>query len=112
MGYKVAKIISLLGVLAMTAVIGWAFATGNFGEDGAKLLALPWGVVSMVDLYVGFIVFSVWIVFRERCWWKSVIWVILMMTLGSFTASLYLLVALQQGGGDWKKVWLGKNYPA
>jgi len=110
MGYKISKVLSFIGILAMTAVIGWAFIVGDFSADGAKLLALPWGVVSMVDLYVGFTIFSVWIVYREKCWWRSFIWVVLMMTLGSFTASLYLFLALQKGDGNWRKVWLGKNY--
>ena len=106
---KLAKILSFLGIVAMTGVIGWAFATGDFNADGAKLLALPWGIVSMVDLYVSFTIFSIWIVYREQSWWRSLIWVVLMMTLGAFTSSLYLFIALQTSGGDWKKVWLGNR---
>jgi hypothetical protein len=35
-----------------------------------------------VDLYVGFVLFSGWIVYREKAWLPSVIWVIAMMILG------------------------------
>ena len=52
---KVAKTISLLGLLAMTAALISGFTIGNFREDGATLLSNPWGIVSIVDLYVGFI---------------------------------------------------------
>jgi hypothetical protein len=58
---RFAKIISLLGLLAMTAVLTNGFINGNFGEDGGALLSNPWGVVSFVDLYVGFALFSMWI---------------------------------------------------
>ena len=76
---KVAKAISLLGLLAMTAVLIYGFTAGNFREDGAALLSNPWGIVSIVDLYVGFSLFSGWIVYREKSIFRSIIWVILMM---------------------------------
>ena len=46
---KIAKIIALLGLLAMTVVLIYGFTVGNFSGEGAKLLAMPWGIVSLVD---------------------------------------------------------------
>jgi hypothetical protein len=106
---KIAKIISLLGLLAMSAVLVYGFTRGNFATDGAELLANPWGIVSMVDLYVGFILFSCWIVFREKAFLPSIIWVILMMVLGFWAGALYTFIALQTSGGDWKRFWFGKR---
>jgi len=106
---KIAKIISLLGLLAMSAVLVYGFTRGNFATDGAELLANPWGIVSMVDLYVGFILFSCWIVFREKAVVPSIIWVILMMVLGFWAGALYTFIALQTSGGDWKRFWFGKR---
>ena len=106
---KLAKWISALGVLAMTAVLIYGFSVGDFGQDGAKLLANPWGVVSMVDLYTGFILFSAWIVYREKSTPRSIIWVVFMMVLGFFTASLYAFLALSSSDGDWAKFWMGKR---
>lgn len=106
---KVAKLIALLGLIAMTLILVYGFTRGNFTEEGAKLLAMPWGIVSMVDLYVGFVLFSGWIVYREESLARSLVWVILMMVLGFFTGSLYTLIALQTSGGDWKRFWLGKR---
>ena len=63
---RLAKIISLIGVLAMSGIITWAFTSGNFSEEGGKLLSMPWGIVSMVDLTVGFTLFSCWIIYREK----------------------------------------------
>jgi hypothetical protein len=102
-----AKIISALGVLAMTAVLIYGFTVGNFSADGAELLQNPWGIVSMVDLYTGFILFSAWIVFREKSHAVAAFWVVLMMVLGFFTGSLYALLALFASNGDWKVFWMG-----
>lgn len=104
---KIAKILAWLGLLAMTAALLNGFINGNFGEDGSKLLSNPWGVVSLVDLYVGFVLFSIWIAFREKNLIVAIIWIILMMVLGFFTGSLYVLIALYQSKGDWATFFLG-----
>jgi len=106
---NVAKIIALAGLLAMTGVLIYGFTVGNFSADGAEILANPWGIVSLVDLYVGFALFSGWIVFREKALIPSVVWVVLMMVLGFWTGALYTFLALQSSGGDWKKFWYGKR---
>jgi len=107
---KIATVISFLGILAMSGVLVFAFTKGNFAEEGSKLLSMPWGIVSLVDLYVGFTLFSAWIVFRERAFLPYLVWVVLMMTLGFFTASLYIFLALQKSQGSWKRFFFGNRY--
>jgi len=106
---KIATTIAILGLLAMTAVLIYGFTQGDFSAEGSRLMAMPWGIVSLVDLYVGFALFSCWIVFRERHWVPSVIWVVLMMVLGFWAGALYTLLALRSSGGDWKRFWFGKR---
>ena len=105
----IAKLVALLGLLAMTAVLIYGFTVGDFSGEGQVLLSMPWGIVSLVDVYVGFILFSGWIVYREKSLVRSMVWVCLMMVLGSFTASLYTLIALQTSGGDWRRFWMGSR---
>ncbi|TFG67773.1 MAG: DUF1475 domain-containing protein [Anaerolineales bacterium] len=106
---KIAKGISLLGLLAMTVVLMYGFTVGDFSGEGARLLQMPWGIVSLVDLYVGFTLFSGWIIYREKSALRSIIWVVLMMVMGFWFGSLYTLIALQTSGGDWRKFWMGKR---
>ena len=105
---KIAKIIAALGILAMSAVLIYGFTVGDFGVDGGQILNNPWGIVSMVDLYTGFTLFSAWIVYREKSIPRSIIWVLLMMVLGFFTASVYVFIALNKSKGDWKTFWMGE----
>ena len=109
---KAAKVLAFLGLLAMTGILAFAFTSGDFFKEGSALLAMPWGIVSLVDLYVGFSLFSGWIIYREKSPWQAALWVILMMTLGFFTASLYVLVALQKSGGSWNIFWHGHRAAA
>ena len=106
---KLAKVIALLGLLAMTGILIFAFTTGNFSQEGSRLLGMSWGIVSLVDLYVGFALFSIWIVYREKAVLPSILWVLLMMVLGFWTGALYTLIALQRSEGDWRRFWLGNR---
>ena len=104
---NIARLISVIGLLVMTIAIVYAFAFGNFVVEGAWLTSHPWGIVSLIDLYVGFTIFSLWIVYREKSRATAVVWVALMMVLGNWTAALYVLLALSASRGDWKKFWMG-----
>jgi len=106
---KLAKFIAFLGVIAMTAVLIYGFTIGDFSSEGSQLLSMPWGIVSLVDLYTGFTLFSAWIVYREKSLLVAILWTVAMMTLGFFAGSLYALINLYTSQGDWKKFWLGKR---
>lgn len=106
---KTAKLISLLGVLVMGAAIANGFINGDFAGEGSLLMKMPWGIVSLVDLYTGFILFSMWIIYREKSLPAAIVWTLAMLTLGFFTGALYALLALQASNGDWRKFWLGKH---
>ena len=106
---RLAMVVAGLGAAAMAAVLIYGFTVGDFAGEGSRLLSMPWGIVSLVDLYVGFILFSGWIVYREASLAKAIVWVIAMMVLGFFTASVYAFLALRASGGDWRRFWLGKH---
>ena len=106
---KLAKIIAWIGVFAMTGALLNGFVNGSFFEDGSVILNNPWGIVSLVDLYVGFILFAMWIAFREKNLLSSILWIIALMGLGFFTGSLYVLVTLYQSKNDWLSFFLGSR---
>ena len=104
---RIAKVVALLGALVMGCALIYGFTVGDFAGEGAQLLAMPWGIVSLLDVYTMFTLFSVWVVYREKSVARSAIWVFLVMVLGAFICSVYALIALQTSGGDWKRFWLG-----
>jgi uncharacterized protein YneF (UPF0154 family) len=89
---KVVRGLSLLGVVAMTLALANGFINGDFFVDGGELFANPWGIVSLVDLYVGFSLFAIWMYVKESNKWMAVVWIVLLMVLGFFTGALYLLI--------------------
>ena len=57
--------LALIG-LAFAALIVWAIMVGDFWAEGAWLFANPWGIVSLADLYFGFLLSAVVIALFER----------------------------------------------
>jgi len=102
-------IITILGLIAMTFGLLNGFINGDLIKDGTLLLENPWGIMSMIDLYVGFVLFSMWIFYRESNKLLAFIWILLMMVLGFFTACIYLLFAFYQANNNWDIFFKGKN---
>jgi hypothetical protein len=49
------------------------------------------------------------VVYREKSLLRSTLWIMAIVVLGNFTASLYALLALYRSQGDWNRFWLGER---
>ena len=107
---KIVQLIALVGTIVMGIALMNGFVNGDIFGEGADLLQMPWGVVSFVDLYVGFALFSVWIAFRESSRVAAVFWVLLMLTFGFFTGAVYTYIAAIKSDGDWRRFWFGGRF--
>jgi hypothetical protein len=92
---------SLVGVCALllSVAILWALGTqgglhGSFLDQLDVLTTLPWGVVSLVDLYVGFVFFTIIIFLAERSWLAAVMWSLPIYVLGNVWVAVWLVVRL------------------
>ncbi len=52
------RLLCLFLALALTALIGWASWRGDFGAEFAAITAMPWGQVTLADLYLGFFIYG------------------------------------------------------
>jgi len=90
----------------MIGVILWAQSQVSILDS--PIPKLPWGVVSLVDLYAGFTLFSIWIFYKEPVN-KSIVWIFFVMILGNLTTAIYILYSLSTSKGEVNKFFLGKN---
>ncbi|NIS82167.1 MAG: DUF1475 domain-containing protein, partial [Anaerolineales bacterium] len=104
---KLVIVFAAIAFITMSASIITAWIAGDFFDEGSTILSLPWGIVSLIDVYIGFALFSVWIIYREENALRWILWTILMMVFGNATASLYVFLAGWRSRGDWKRFWLG-----
>ena len=102
----ITKIISYFITVIMTIVIIWAQSEVSIFES--SIPNLPWGVVSLVDLYSGFVLFSLWIFYKENIF-PAIIWTFFVMTLGSFTIALYVIYSINKSNGNIQKFFMGNN---
>lgn len=79
----------------MALAIAYGIASGGFAEDGRTIWSLPWGKVTLVDLFVGFGVVGAVIVWRERRPRRWLPWLVALLFLGNLVTAAYLLWALR-----------------
>jgi hypothetical protein len=60
------RLIAAAAGLVLLAAILWAFGAAPFWPSVAHVVANPWGVVTLVDLYAGFVLFGLLIAAIER----------------------------------------------
>lgn len=102
----ITKVIAYLITIAMVSTILWA--QNQVSLFDSILPTLPWGVVSLVDLYSGFILIGIWIIYKENSL-PAIFWIIFLIVLGNLTTAFYVIYSLNNAKGDIKKFFLGKN---
>lgn len=105
---KLVRLLSALGVAAMTVALLNGFIVGDFFADGGLIVENPWGIVSLVDLYVGFTLFSIWVYVRESSKLLAIAWIVSIMVLGFFSGALYVLIHSLKTN-SMKELLLGKH---
>jgi hypothetical protein len=76
----------------LAAAIVWAFGKADFWASVAQITANPWGVVTLIDLYAGFIMTGVLVAGLER--WRPWAWGLMAISfaLGNVVYALWAVV--------------------
>jgi len=107
---KIFKVFAIAGTITMFFSLVYGFIAGDFFKEGSILFSIAWGKVSLIDVYIGFFLFSAWVIYREEKWATAVLWILLIMVLGNFITCLYATIALFKSQEDFKRFWLGKHF--
>ena len=107
---KIAKNLSLLGFIIMSVAIISGFIYGDFFGEGSIIMSMIWGKVTLIDIYIMFLIFSAWIYYREDNFIRFFAWFLLVLVFGAATACLYLYIAFETSKGDWNQFFTGKRY--
>lgn len=73
----------------------------------------PWFRATLADAYCGFIFFWLWVAWREQSVAKSLLWFVLIMTLGNIAMAAYILRQLRRirGGENLGRLFSQKVSP-
>jgi len=95
-------------LLCMIAITFAASLDRSVFQAGRGLWPDPWFVATLVDAYFGFVIFYVWVAYKERTASARILWFLLIMGLGNMAAAFYVLLQLRKfGPGEgWEKLVL------
>lgn len=98
--------------LVMALALLWAGIGGDLQAEGASMVEMRWGVVSLVEIYVGIGLFGGWVFARESSWLRAGGWMLGVILIGNLVSCIYVLFALREAKGDSARFWLGTERSA
>ena len=90
---RAVRAIAVVAVVVMVATIVYGFVSGDFGSEGSLIWSLAWGKVTLIDLYVGLVLFGAWVAVREGRPPVVAGWVLALVVLGNLAAAVYVVRA-------------------
>ncbi len=103
------QIVFFIGFLVLLSLIIYGAAAYDISAQGQVMLDIFWGKFTFVDIYVSFIVFFLWVVFREKSVFTSIVWFVFIMLGGSMAICLYMFHAFRGSGTSYAKLLAGKR---
>ena len=91
---SVGKGLSLLAGAVLLASIIWASTQASIGESFQAIVADPWGVVTLIDLYVGFVLASIVIWIVEKSPMRALLWIVPIYVLGNIITAVWLALRI------------------
>ena len=88
-----ARILGMAVVAGMAVAIWFGLVEGDLLAEGSEIWALPWGRVSLVDLYLGLALFGGWVAVRQASMVSTLVWWVALVFLGNLAAGAYLTIA-------------------
>lgn len=90
------RLILIILAIAFTGLIGWASVRGDFAAEFGAITAMPWGRVSLFDLYLGFVLYglAVWVI--ERDVKTRLFWAVPIIFLGNAWSLIWVAVRWKQ----------------
>jgi len=88
------KIIFLLFIAAIAYFTITASMDRSVLTAGSELWPDTWFKATLVDTYCAFLTIYIWIFYKERTWLSRLIWLLLVLTLGTFAYAAYILIQL------------------
>ncbi len=74
---------------------------------GSGLWPDKWFQATLVDTYLAFLTFYVWVFYKETKWFVRILWFVMIMLLGNLAISTYVLLQIWKSkDGSPKKILL------
>ena len=82
-------------LIAMVSVSVWASLETNVIQGFQYLFESRWGIATLFDTYFSFLMIYFWMAYKDPRWLSRVIWLLLVLSLGTIAISVYVLNELR-----------------
>ncbi len=88
------KIIFTLILLTILSGTIWASLQMPFWKTPQAVVTHPWFIATLIDCYLGFFTFWLWVVYKEASVIRAGIWLVLIFAFGNIAMATYALITL------------------
>ncbi len=94
-------ILSLFVLFSILAATSWATSVVSIVPAIAEIIDNPsagynpWQWATLVDAYLGFLWFYVWIAYKEKTWGARLGWLVVVLLTGNMAMAVYMLLQLR-----------------
>lgn len=85
------RISAALVLASMLAVTTWASLDTAIWAIPPEVVGHPWFVASLFDAYFGFLMFFVWVAYKELTHLRRALWLVAILLLGNIAMAIYAL---------------------
>jgi hypothetical protein len=85
------KAVFALAFLTILCATTWASLQMPFWHTPRELVTHPWFLATLVDTYLAFFTFWLWVAYKERSNLARLVWLVLIFCLGNLAIAGYML---------------------
>ena len=74
----------------LTLGIYWASVENNVLQGVKEMMGIRWGVITLLDFYIGATVLGIWICVMEKSIPRGLIWILCIYLFGNLSTLVYL----------------------
>ncbi len=93
---KFLKVWFSLVLVVMLSLGSWVLLSGNLRVAINSVVNEPWLIASFVDLFFCFMIFYIWVFYKESSWISRIFWFVFIVATGSIAISIYMLIKLNK----------------
>lgn len=88
----------VFGLIFATILLATSWATHQmpFWRTPQAVVTHPWFIATLVDTYLAFFTFWLWVAYKESSWWSRLLWLLLIFALGNLAMAGYVLIQLMR----------------
>ncbi len=88
------KVIFALALLTILGATSWASLQMPFWKTPQAVVSHPWFIATLVDTYLAFFTFWLWVAYKESSNLARAVWLLLIFALGNIAIAGYMLLQL------------------